>query len=345
MGVIRLSICIPVYNFGSYLGETLNSILGQMHDDNVEVLVVDGASTDNTSDVVFEFQKNHTQLKYYRLDEKGGIDADIAKSVDLARGEYCWLFGGDDLMAPGALERALHEISQGHDLYLFKHANYTLDMKLFLIEYPVLKLSKDSVFNLSDRTDRYRYFTLAQTTEAFFSFMGGIIIKRSQWCSVPLNQEFIGTCWAHAARIFELISTGITLKFLAASYVDKRGGNDSFVDKGIVNRFRISIDGYNKIGDTFFGRESIEAFHIRRVIRYEYPLRKFLYAKLLCEKNPISEDRDLLDTLVRKTYSDASMIAKLNRFIYWVLPVWLFSPAWYVYRRVSPKMRKNKVRY
>jgi len=47
----RLSICIPTYNFGRFIGETLDSILPQATED-VEVTVVDGASTDNTADIV-----------------------------------------------------------------------------------------------------------------------------------------------------------------------------------------------------------------------------------------------------------------------------------------------------
>ena len=54
---VRLSICIPVYNFGPFVGQTLDSILGQSGmGEGVEVLVVDGASTDNTEEVVGDRQ-------------------------------------------------------------------------------------------------------------------------------------------------------------------------------------------------------------------------------------------------------------------------------------------------
>lgn len=344
MSAIRLSICIPVHNFGSFLGETLSSILNQLTDDDVEVLVVDGASTDNTSEIVHEFQARHPQLKYYRLSKKGGIDVDMAKSVELAQGDYCWLFGGDDLLAVGAMQEVLKVIQTGYDIYLVRHANYTLDMQLRLNIHPVLDLQDDAEFDLSDQASRARYFSLAQTSEAFFSYMGGIVIKRSKWCSVPLSREFIGSCWAHAARIFELMAAGLSLKYLVASFVNKRGGNDSFLDKGIVNRFRISIDGYHKIAAVFCGADSAEAYHVRRVIRREFPVAKFLYAKMQCERNPKSEDQRLLDALVRKTYCDHSFGEALNKLIYWTAPTWLFSLAWRVYTRLSPKMKRNLVR-
>ena len=56
MDDIRLSICIPTYNFGEFIGATLQSIIKQATDE-VEIVVVDGASTDNTAEVVRAFQR------------------------------------------------------------------------------------------------------------------------------------------------------------------------------------------------------------------------------------------------------------------------------------------------
>ena len=56
MGNIRLSVCIPTYNFGEFIGETLESIVGQATDE-VDIIIVDGASTDNTEQVVHQIQK------------------------------------------------------------------------------------------------------------------------------------------------------------------------------------------------------------------------------------------------------------------------------------------------
>ena len=321
MRTIRLSICIPTYNFGNFIGETLASIVSQMNDD-VEVLVVDGASTDNTYAVVRDFVERFAQVKYYRLETKGGIDIDMAKSVDLATGEYCWLFSGDDVMCPGALTEMLRHIRHGYDLYLCKHRNCSLDM-VVMSEHPVLNVSEDAVFNFSSQSDRRRYFEVAQTTEAFFSFMGGIIINRSKWASVKMNHNFVGSCWAHVARIIELMSRGLVLKYIATAYLDRRGDNDSFSDKGIANRYRIAIDGYGQIGDSYFGHDSLEAFHIRRVLRNDFPLRLFLYGKRICHDNPALESRSVLDAVFRKTYSDFSIETLVKYVVYHAYPVWL----------------------
>ena len=102
MNPIRLSICMPTYNFGRFIGDALESILRQAADD-VEIVVLDGASTDNTSEVVRSFQARFPKLHYHRRDRRGGIDRDMAHAVELANGEYCWFMTDDDLLKPGAI--------------------------------------------------------------------------------------------------------------------------------------------------------------------------------------------------------------------------------------------------
>ncbi len=330
-----LSICIPTYNFGKFIGETLESIVCQLTAD-VEIVVLDGASTDNTSDIVHQFQANYPNLRYHRLNKRGGIDRDMAKSVELANGKYCWLFSSDDIMIQGAIAKILSQIKHGHDLYLCKHTNCTLDMK-YKGEHPVLRTNETAEFNLTNQSDRRRYFELAITTEPFFSFLGGIIIKKSKWDSVPINEMFVGSCWGHVARIFELMPMGLTLKYLAEPLLNRRGDNDSFADKGLVNRYRIAIDGYHKMGDVFFGHNSYEAYHIRRVIRHEFSFREFLETKALCWKNTSREDKNSLDALFLKTYNGDSLLYNLYYYIYKYSPAWLL----YAVKRVCFRMIKK----
>lgn len=336
---IRLSICIPTYNFGNFIAETLYSILSQIDGNEIEVVVVDGASTDNTPEVMREILQKYPQLKYYRLDKRGGIDVDMAKSVDLAIGDYCWLFSSDDLMIPGALKKVLDEIKYGYDIYVCKHLNCSLDMKHVINEHPVLNTTEDTFFDFSNPLERSRYFELAQTTEAFFSFMSGIIINRSKLNSIPLDDRFIGSCWAHVARIFVLMKGGFTLKYLASPYLKKRYGNDSFADKGLVNRLRIGIDGYHRLGDVFFGHRSVEAFHLRRLIRNEIPLRMFIHTKLLCKENPALEDANLLDALVRKTYGDCFV----KYIIFRMFPIRLYSAMRQTYKYGRAKLAPKRI--
>lgn len=304
-----LSICIPTYNFGEFIGVTLKSIVTQLPN-GVEISILDGGSTDGTAAVVRELQGHYPQIRYHKFEARGGIDRDMARCVDLARGEFCWLFSADDVMKPGAIQRVLRAIASARDVYLCKHTLCDIDMNV-LGETGVLGVLREETFDLSDGKSRLRYCELAQSSEAFFSFMGGLIVKRAKWNSVPLNEAFVGSCWAHVARMFDLIRTGLSVTYIPETLLHRRGDNDSFADRGVVNRFRIAIEGYHLLADVFFSHESKEAFHIRRVIRGEFKFRTFLAAAMLCRHNPAYESLPLLRRLIIKTYCDKPILARV----------------------------------
>lgn len=303
---MKLSVCIPTYNFGRFIGATLDSIVPQLTDE-VEVVVLDGASTDDTAEVVRRFQEQHANVRYHRLDARGGIDRDMARVVELARGRYCWLFSGDDIMRPGAIGTVLDWIGRSQcDVYLCRHSNCTFAMD-FIADHPILRSREVLTADLSVPRERSAYFALAQTTEAFFSFMSGLVVRKASWDSVPLNEGFMGSCWGHVARLFELMPRGLRVAYSPQVLLDRRGDNDSFADRGTVNRFRIAIQGYHRIAATFLAGADELAFHVRRVIRNEYGFRQFMVAAIDCRRSPARESRALLNALIRQTYCDTPL--------------------------------------
>jgi abequosyltransferase len=297
----KLSIVIPIYNFAQFITETLDTIVTQERFCEVEVVILDGASTDNTPVLVKKYQRFFNNINYIRLTERGGIDRDMARAVEYARGEFCWLFSGDDLMLPGALGKVLDQIESGLDLYLTRHMEWVDDRGEW-VEWPTLNVSGEPIFQLSHEADRHSYFSVAENTEAFFGFIGGLIVKKSTWESVPFNEDFVGTCWAHVARLFEIMPQGLSVKVLKNVYLKRRPDNDSFGSGSITSRFRLTIDGFLKIVDHFFGMQSIEAQHVRRALRNEYhPLNMWL-GKFLCLIDPEREHIALMDRLLVNLY-------------------------------------------
>src|SRR5687767_12995025 len=87
---LKLSICITTLNRADYIGETLDSILGQLTPD-CEVVVLDCASTDGTPEVLSHYTRRFDQLRYFRQEVNNGFDRDCSRAVELSAGEYCWL--------------------------------------------------------------------------------------------------------------------------------------------------------------------------------------------------------------------------------------------------------------
>lgn len=315
---IRLSICIPTYNFGEFIGETLESILPQVVA-GVEVVILDGGSTDNTAEVVEVLQARSPALRYHRRPERGGIDRDMARTVELARGDYCWLFSSDDVMMPGAVQQVLAEIQSGLDMYICGVTICTCDMRP-LKAHPILDVPPGTTFDLAREDDRWAYFAHAETTTAVFSFLAAMIFKKARWDALPLDEDFVGSCWAHVARIFQMIPDGLRIKYLGDPFILKRSDNDSFMDNGLIRRIAITIDGYHRLAQALFKNDSFEARHIRRVVAAEFPPYVMLYAKWI-GAGASPDERRLLGRLVEKVYGEPSLRNWLYRGAYELIPM------------------------
>jgi abequosyltransferase len=335
LSTIRLSICIPTYNFGAFIGDTLNRILPQLTEET-EIVVLDGGSQDNTAAVVGKIQDQCPRLRYYRFTKRGGIDRDMAKSVEFAQGEYCWLFSADDWMRPEALSRILQQIDSAHDLYLCGFNLCTFDMR-HIAPHPILRLKKDACFELGDLQQRREYFRLAETTPAFFSFMGSLIFKKARWDSTGPEETYVGSCWAHAARLLRMLPAGFRLKYLADAYLDKRSGNDSFMNDGLIHRIGIAINGYHRIANELFGEDSFEAFHIRRVVANEFTAGTILSVKDVQYTKGSRKELRVLDELVAKLYRDPTLRNWFN-YACCRVPLPVYSRARRMYRAVKSAM-------
>ena len=304
------------------------------------MIVFDGGSTDNTQALMKDYLSAWPNLRYERAEKPGGIDIDMAKSVEFARGEYCWLFSGDDVMRPGAIDSIFSWLHLALDVYICKH---TICDKALNIdhEHPVLKEDVSIISDFGVTNERIKWFESAVTTEAFFSFMSGLIIRTQKWQSIPLPPLFIGSCWGHVARLFELCRGSLRVCYIPQVFLDQRGDNDSFAKNGVVNRYQIGIEGYRKISEYYFGRNSLEAFHIRRALRNknEFSLRMFLKAKYRTWLFPSLENRKTLDAIVDYAYCDTSIECFFKKSIYYLIPAPLCNGIHRLYKHMKMMMR------
>jgi len=255
----RLSICIPTYNFGKFIGATLDSIIEQAGDD-VEIVVGDGASTDDTAEVVKRYQNDFPNLTYCNFGKKGGVDHDIIKTVELAQGDYCWLMSADDTIKPGALNRVMQEIELGLDTYLCNRTECDFDLTPLYEKYWLDKRIDDRTFNFSDRREMFEYFKAARSLGALFSYISSIVFLRQRWSEVEIDDKLEGTNYQHVSTLFTILKRGGKHKYIGQSLVFCRGQNDSFHQKGdygIVTRFLIDIDGYHWLGERLFSDQKL----------------------------------------------------------------------------------------
>lgn len=105
-----LSILIPVYNVERYVRECVESILAQIATSDVEVLLLDDASTDTSAKTCRELTAEFpAHLRLLEHDRNRGLSAARNTLLEAARGEYIWFVDSDDRMLPGAIPQ-LREI-------------------------------------------------------------------------------------------------------------------------------------------------------------------------------------------------------------------------------------------
>lgn len=190
----RLSICIATLNRGAFIAQTLDTIVGQLRDD-IELLVVDGASKDDTGEVVGRYAAADARVRYVRLPVNSGVDQDYDIAVSSARGEYCWLMTDDDLLKPGAVDRVLAVLDGNVELVIVNTEVRTVDFGGTL-RGALVAADKDRQYAPED-ADRL----LADTAHAL-SFIGCVVVLRSFWLSRD-RTAYYGSLFVHVGTIFQ----------------------------------------------------------------------------------------------------------------------------------------------
>jgi glycosyltransferase involved in cell wall biosynthesis len=98
-----VSIVIPSYNQGKYIRETIDSTLAQDYRP-IEVLVIDGASKDETIEVLKSYDA--PELQWISEPDRGVVDA-VNKGLARARGDVIAIQSSDDVYVPGAVSAAV----------------------------------------------------------------------------------------------------------------------------------------------------------------------------------------------------------------------------------------------
>ena len=272
-----LSICIPTFNRCEWLIKAIDSVLAQEgFDDRIEIVVSDNASTDATALEVARLCGQYHNMRYSCLSANGGFDHNMIHVLAAARGEYCWLFGDDDKMAPGALQRVLGDLKQGPDLLLVNRFNCD-SQQIPHGQQSWLNVKQPTTYDFACETDRLQYLRHTRSLGALFSFISCLIVRRSALQLSDIPDAVFKTGYVHAFLCLrDILLAGKRLDYDPQPLVLCRWPESVNPRVSIMN-FTQDVTSYLHFSQALFPEHSSMRLPVHTVLRREHPWGKMLY--------------------------------------------------------------------
>jgi hypothetical protein len=154
-----LSICVPTRNRALLLDDLIRSLEPELEraGDDVEVVIADNASRDGTADVVRARLRDALPIRYVRRPADVGPGRSMWELIEeLARGEFCWVVGDDDVVFRGAVPALVERLTavDAPDYLYLNYAIVDLDRRRAIIDDDSRYAPSDDECFIRDRSDR-----------------------------------------------------------------------------------------------------------------------------------------------------------------------------------------------
>lgn len=315
-----LSICIPHYNRRECLQELLDSITNQTDDPHqVEICISDDASSDDSENLIREYQKQHPNVIYYRFPEHVGYDRNLLNSVSIASGDYCWLTGNDDKIEQGAVNLITKRLKEQENITMLNLNGWRYDshLKVRLSDMVDKGLNKKAL-----QSDRL-FNSLEDILSLFgdsMGFLGENIVKRSSWNDVVSSSDLsrysgFGLFYIHVAIFLNMLQRNPSLLYIHQQCIGYRSDNDGLMPTlGHLQRLKVDAIGYNQVAEVVFSRKS----HYYKLLMSQI-IKAHIRKRVLGIK--LSQPDILMSEIASFTYKE---FAGLPAFWIHILPLLIF---------------------
>lgn len=278
----KVSVIVPVYNVEKYLNRCLNSLVKQTLKD-IEIIVVNDGSPDNSSDIILKYVKKYKNVVYYNK-ENGGLSDARNFGIEHANGEYIAFVDSDDYVDKDMLKKLYNKASSSNFDIVCCNFDYVDDNGNF-IKYGNSKVINDLNGDSIRRCMLDIYPTAWNKLYKKELFENGIRFKKGVWYE---DVEFL-------YRLFPYVKSIGTINDSLYHYVQREGA----ITKTFDERLYHYIDNWN--GIIKFYKEN--NFYNQYVKELEFCYVRYLYATFVKQATNYSD---------KEKYDEAVEIAITN---------------------------------
>ncbi len=152
MGGEKITVVVPAYNTGPWLARSLDSLLAQSYE-NMEILVVNDGSTDNTRDVLDAYAAKYDHVRAIHK-ENGGVTSARLRGVSEATGQWIGFMDGDDLIDADMYRRLMQNAkAYGADISHCGHQVVFLDGRISYVHNTGVLRQQEGLDGVRDLLD------------------------------------------------------------------------------------------------------------------------------------------------------------------------------------------------
>lgn len=129
-----VSIVLPVFNAAPYLEESLNSIICQTYK-NLEIIVIDDGSTDESQDIIRRYQDNRIRL--YIHEDNQGLISTLNEGIERAQGKYIARMDADDVALSRRIEKQVAFLENNPEVGILGTRKQLIGIKQTTVNYPI----------------------------------------------------------------------------------------------------------------------------------------------------------------------------------------------------------------
>lgn len=275
---MKVSVIVPVYGVEAYLEKCLNSLVNQTLKE-LEIIVVNDSSPDNSQKIIDKFSKKYKNIKAY-IKENGGLSDARNFGMKYATGKYIAFLDSDDYVREDMYEKMYNKAISGNFDIVVCDMNYVFE-------------NSDKVIRVSSKID-HDTTNIRKVMIDNYPAAWNKIFKRELIKNIKFKKGIWFEDVEYIYKVLPYVKSIGVVKEPFNQYLQRKGSITKSVDKRIYNY----IDNWNGLVDYYKENDLYDKFKLE----LEYSYVRYIYATFI--KHATAFDKEEYKNAVKKAITN-----------------------------------------